>query len=353
MVDEPTVLRDYGRSYWLRLPVRNSSAEPVLLLLELNHSRLDAVTAWGPKGNEIYAFNREQPRSNRPIAFPNPVVPFTLEAGVTTHLTLHVSSLDNMWLSARIWRPKAFNYYQVRHGLLVGGALAVLLCLALYNAIIFLRSREPLFRDLAALLAALFLWQIVSQGYASLYLWPQTPGLSKHAFLAAVPLCLAALIAFGSRFAQIEPGSVTARVLSTYTRVCVFLTLVFAALPDADFLKPAFVLLAPTLPLLLYGAGVAAYRGSRGARYFLVATAPLVATLAAGAVSRIGEVPVNSATYQGMFLGASVFLGLLLALALADQIRQLSEARQTRHARCAESQVSSARIGAEGDDRRT
>ncbi len=329
VANQSRALHDYGRSYWLKLPVRNDSDAPVTVMLELNHPRLSTVTAWDTVGNPIYAMARDGTRKPRPIAFPNQTIPVTLPATTAGDLTLHVSSLDNMWLSARIWTPQAFSYYQTRHTLAVGAALAVLLILAVYNAIIYLRSSEPLFRDLAALLAALFLWQSVSQGYAPLLFWPSLPNVTLHVFLAAVPLCVGALIAFGVRFAGIERTTTLGRTLTTYMHVCAALTIVLAVFPHSSLVKPIFVVLLPSAPLLVYGAIARARKGSRAARNFLFCAAPLLSTLLAIAIARVLELPIGAAMAQGLILSASVLMALSLAIALADQIRQLTSAQQS------------------------
>ncbi len=324
---EPKVLHEYGRSYWLRLPLTNETDAALTLLLELNHPRLSSVTAWDADGTEIYSMGTAD-SDRRPFAFPNPVIELQVPAASTGHVALHVSSLDNMWLSARVWTPAAFNYHQVRHGLMVGGALAVLFVLALYNVIIYLRTSEPLFRDLAALLSALFVWQSVSQGYAALLFWPERPHISLHAFLGAVPLCLAALINFGVRFAEIDRQTPVGRALSIVMYAALAAAVALAIYPKAVLVRPVLMLLMPGLALVLYAAAAKMISGSRSARYFVIAATPLLIAASVAAAARTAELAIGAATAQAMILTASVLLGLALAVALADQIRILTEARQ-------------------------
>jgi signal transduction histidine kinase/CheY-like chemotaxis protein len=323
---DPDLLQHYGRSLWLRLPLENDTDSQTQIVLELDHPRLSSVNAW-LDGTPIYAIGRGRP-AQRPIAFPNPVVPITLPPHHHGRVTLQVSSQDNMWLAARVWAPEAFNYHQVRHTIMAGGGLAALLLLAVYNLIIYLKSRDSLFRELGVLLAALFLWQTISQGYAALLIWPELPHITRHAFLAIIPLCFAALIAFGMRFAEISRATRTGKVLRGYIYVNLLASAVLALFPLPILLKPAVLLLVPSLPLLVVAAGLRAWQGCRGARHFLVAVTPLFGAIGLGAVSRAGDVAIGGSTMQGLVLTTSVLFGVALAIALADQLRHLSAARQ-------------------------
>ena len=87
----------------------------------------------------------------------------------------------------------------------------------------------------------------------------------------------------------------------------------------------------PSALLLLWHAVAAARAGDANARRFVVATSPLIATMAIAASARIAGSSFEVGTVQSMLLLSSVFLGVMLAIALAQHIQVLSSDRRDAH----------------------
>ena len=327
-------LEHYDGAFWFELDLDNDAAVPVHRLLELTHRRLHALstqlrTAAGDQN--IVQIDPRAAAPNLPVSFPNPVIPIDLEPNSHTTLRFYAASRDNMVLSARLWSDTEFGAYRLRHDLLVGAGLGALLVLGVYNLVVFLITRGANYARLSALLVSICFWQVIGHGYADLLLWRNATWLTARALPSVMAICLLALLAFGSGFLGIEPATRTGRVLRVFQILCASAAVLLFCWPDTRLIPICSVLLMPSALLLLWHAVAAARAGDANARRFVVATSPLIATMAIAASARIAGSSFEVGTVQAMLLLSSVFLGVMLAIALAQHIQVLSSDRRDAH----------------------
>jgi hypothetical protein len=87
---------------------------------------------------------------------------------------------------------------------------------------------------------------------------------------------------------------------------------------------PLSMSLTPSLLLVLGYAASKVRSGDSNARRFVFATSPLIATMAVSAFARIIGSSYEAGAVQSLILLCSVFMGVMLAIALAQHIQVLS-----------------------------
>jgi signal transduction histidine kinase/CheY-like chemotaxis protein len=324
----------YGGAYWFDVDLVNDSSHPVRRILELTQGRLAAFVVHVRTDDDDRVLVRTGaglPIATRAVAFPNAAVPIEVDPHSRATVQIFASSIDNMVMSARLWSEPRFGSYALRHELLVGAGLGALLGLSIYNLVVFLITRSPNYARLSALLASIAMWQVIGHGYADLVLWPDVPWLTARALPVAMAAGLWTLLAFGRGFLEIDPTSRTARVLRGFEFACGLAALALCAWPNPILFMPLVLLLTPSALWLLAYAGGAMRHGDANARRFVIATSPLIMTMASGAFARMIGVSFEVGTVQSLILVASVFLGVMLAIALAQHIQVLSSDRREAH----------------------
>ena len=331
--DDPAFER-YDRAYWFRLEFVNRTAVPAHRLLELTHGRLGTLVARlqsEDTDRELLRTGAGMPIATRGASFPNAVIP--LEVWPNSHATLliYAASRDNMVMSARLWSESGFSSYQLRHEMIVGAGLGALLVLGIYNLVVFLITRAPNYAWLSALLVLIAFWQIIGHGYADLVLWPDAPWMTGRTLPAVMPLCLAALIQFSRGFLAVDPASRFGRAMHIYLLACLGGAALLLCWPLPALFMPLSMSLTPSLLLLLGYAASKVRSGDSNARRFVFATSPLIATMAVSAAARIIGSSYEAGAVQSLILLCSVFMGVMLAIALAQHIQVLSSDRRNAH----------------------
>ena len=333
-VDHGADFERYGAGYWFEIELVNRSSKPVRRLLELTHGRLGTFVVHAQTDDDdrvLVDTGAALPVATRAVTFPNAVVPVEIEPRSRVTLQIFAASIDNMVMSARLWSEAGFSSYALRHELVVGAGLGALLGLCIYNLVVFLITRGANYARLSGLLGSIALWQVIGHGYADLVLWPDLPWLTARALPVAMAGCLWALLAFGRSFLEIDPKSRTDRGLRAFQIGCVVAAAILCAWPEPPLFMPLIVLLTPSAPWLLAYAVGAMRRGDANARRFVVATSPLILTMAIGASARLVGSSLEVGTVQSLLLLSSVFLGVMLAIALAQHIQVLSSDRRDAH----------------------
>ena len=211
--------------------------------------------------------------------------------------------------------------------LAVMGAMAVM-------ALIF----ALLLRDAAFLYYALFMLTYavilaLQTGYVADPLgWHTMAGAPRVWGRLATTLSVLFAILFLDRFANLgRYAPAGRRILFAYAGTIVFVA-ALGLVPDADALGRSLInpLLILGGPLLLSLAALAAWRGSRYARFFLIGWTPLLATTVLSSLQPFG-IATGWTWSDSAAFGAGALEALVLSLGLAD--RSLALRRDRDHAR--------------------
>ncbi len=322
----------YSRStYWLALPLRVAADAPARWLLEIGFPSLDSVEAYVADPSKAGEYTRLaagdlQPFAERPFAHRNLVFPVTLAAGAEQILYLKVRSAGTLTIPVTLWQPDALHHHDQASYALFSLYYGMLLALLLYNLLLFLSVREPVFIAYVAFVASMAVGQASLNGFGNQFLWPASPAWGN----IALPLGNAAAGFFGALFTRLFLG--TRRHFPKLDRLILAMAGLFALaaltplMPFAASYQAAAVF--TTLTGLAFsgvavGGGVYCFvKGHPGARYFLIAWTLLLIGVAILSLRNLGWVPTNDFTTHAMQIGSALEV-LLLSFALADRINSM------------------------------
>jgi len=252
----------------------------------LRLSVVDRVDAYVPLRSGVYVHQR----SGVDIPFAARTVPYTLPTFVITPansgrlpIYLHLRFHPDQRLALTLQDAPRFYRASLLRRFMQGVFLGVLLAVLLFNVYAFVALRDATALWYSSFILSLALYEIVTTGVGSEYLWPDRGGNARLAVLLTGTLAFATYLLFARAFLLLR------RNLPWMDRLIVGLFIVQTLVATAQYaLATGRVLVAPLLivqaALMLSVAAVGIVRWRQGfeaARFFSIAFAPMLIGVAA------------------------------------------------------------------------
>lgn len=319
---------------WLRLIVAPTADAPADWFMVVGYPSLDRVDVYLPQAAGLVTAHAGDRNPHGRNAYPHHLLtfPLKLSPGVEQVIYLRVQSSGNLTIPLSLWQPDALaradRYEYARHAAYFGALLALLL----YNLLLFLSVRDPLYLLYVGMVAGMGVGQLSLNGFGNLWLWPDAGAWGHWALPLGFAICGLAGAMFTRRFLD------TPRYAPRLDRVIVLAQGVFAVLTLAGALLPyswcaiGVSMAGLGFSILAVGVGIKTWlAGSPGARYFLLAWTLLLTGVAAMAARNMGWLPTNWWTLNLMQIGSALEM-LLLSFALADRINILQRDKSAAQA---------------------
>ncbi len=321
-----------GRVLWLHIqPMRSTGA---LEYLEIDNAPLDKVDFYrivGMQAQHLQSLGDTRPFSNREVRYRNFILP--LRAGAARGYLVRIESQGALHFSLRFYHPDAFLEHVQLDLLLNGGYIGLLLVMAMYNLLYFIKigERAHLAYVIYVLLFGLMILSL--NGLGQQYLWPGYPQGGAYSTIVLVSLVNIAAIVFARAFLQ------SARLIPRVDRFLLAMIAINALLipvslgVDFSLACRMVNLVGLVMPPLVLAAGVLCWlQGYRAARFLVLAWSALMLAIFFTGLMFLGLMPVTMLTTYGMQLGSGVEI-ILLSWALSDKmalIKRDKEAAQQR-----------------------
>lgn len=250
---------------------------------------------------------------------------FSIHNGQTLTLLIRKQNNGPAILPLTLYSSEEFAHQQKQQHLFWGGVIAMLLALALYNALVYARHPGPAYLWYLTFHATTFLYFSGIHGYGFL-LWP----VSLQLYLAQHIMTLNFLVIWlVTRFANVFLNAETNapwhhRYIHWFGYVC-WPGIVASHLVPEYIMIPFFSVVQVAGSVFgITMAWTALKNGYRPAIYFLVSWAFTVMGGAVGMATFTSVLPANFFTLHGFLFGATAEL-MLLSLALADRIKFMED----------------------------
>jgi diguanylate cyclase len=317
-------------TWWARWSLHNATPQPRALIVTLGNSRPDYVT-WFVLRDAARRIERSvggdrHPFAERSVAIPELVLPLNLAPHEHVEVYVRLQSFDGMFepMPLAIYQRAAFFETEARKNLLFGLYHGALLALALYNLLLFLATRERVFGVYVMYLLSFLLWSFTFRGDAFQFLWPNAPAFNNDILTVGAALSFAMAGLFGIVYLRMYE-TVPRWVLNLNLTLVVANLLVLIPAFSGRYALGAELGHFAGLPMAisLQATGIwLLRRGSRQARFFVVAFAVVGIGATAYILQIVNLLPTNWFTSWGVQLGSAIEM-MLLALGLADSMNTL------------------------------
>ncbi|HET8871963.1 MAG TPA: diguanylate cyclase [Aquabacterium sp.] len=318
-------------AFWLRAELSNTQTSQQEWILGLRYPLIDYLDVYfvEPDGQTLHhATGDRRPFGTRTIEDRNFFFPFQLGAGHRLTVYIRLQSQGSIQAPLTIQTPQAWRLSTAREHVLLGMYSGALLALLVYNLLLYISLRGRTYLYYVLYLASFGLAQMVFNGMAYQYLWPNWPDWGNRAAPFMMGLTGALLTQFGRDFLALKIHWPRADKVVRWTMTA-FILVAFAGL-WMDYTVPIRVgtlctILSPAL--YLFVAAVMLRRGQRQAVYFLAAFGGLLVGVALAALQAYSVIGTSLLTEYGLQIG-SVLEITLLSFALAHRLKLAQEANE-------------------------
>ncbi|NVK40782.1 MAG: GGDEF domain-containing protein [Oceanospirillaceae bacterium] len=314
--------------WWVRFRLSNPSGKPLHAVIRQDYPLIDHVDFWGrdDAGHwQRQATGDRLPFDSRPIDNRTFLFPVELPADSERIFYMRFQSDGpmNIGLFAHSQNDLIglITHEYLAMGIYYGGFIVLLV----YNLIMFMTVRERAFAHYLLYVLSYGLYFSVHNGLSFQYLWPGNAWLANQSLLLLLALSLLGCVRFTRTILSSASLAPVADRIAWAMELCMILA--FALTPFLEYrtliVPMAFATAVICLHMLLMGA-LALVRGSRPARYYMVAFSALLAGVLAYMLKTFGLLPHNVYTQNAFQLGSLLEM-VLLSLAVGARISELRE----------------------------
>lgn len=316
-------------AYWLRLPLRNNTSEPIEAMLEIAYPNLSSIQFYTLKphspptridtGNTLPFATRAY--KNRHFVFP-----VSVPAHSGQLLYLRIESRGVIEIPAQLWTSNAFHAYERTDYARQAWYFGIVLALVAFNFLLFiiLRDFSYLWYIIFATCTALTI--AANKGLGLEFLWPNATGWNPYASMVGISITSAALIRFMRRLLNTKE---TIPKLDEWLRIITFIHMLVPIIILTDYqlgMRIALPTNIISIGLILFGGIVCSAHQQRSAIFFLASFGMPAIAFPAAILRALNFLPNNIFTTQGVQISSAVQM-LMLAFALVDRFKLMNQER--------------------------
>jgi PAS domain S-box-containing protein len=319
-----------GKSiYWLKVEIRNETAQ-ANWFLEAAPPNVDLIELFElSSSGEIVPGSSQRagdliPMSDWSTQHHVPYFHVYLPQSQNRTLLLRVQSTVPADLPLRLLSKSAFEKEAQLEKMLFGAFFGMIAALALYNAVLFVFTRESSFIWYFVYSVFFGLVLFAAQGFAKQYFWPNSVGTFPLAGVIFGSFSLAATFQFSRKFlATADHNPFFDKFLLAWIAIMLFNAGV-GVLGATTIAYLILLISTASAGFALEFAGILAWhRGYRPARYYLLAFFFSLIGCTAYALKLLGVVPDNFFTSHALYFTYALEM-LCLSVALADRINHVN-----------------------------
>jgi len=321
-------------AFWVKASLVNTAVDnpPVLLL---DYPEIDEIDLFVvANGKVVYERHAGNLRSLDKALQNSPAFSYPLDIPYAGMVDIYARLQSNKQLQVPLFIQNArLSVTQMLHrNLFMGGYIAIMLVMVLYNLFISISTRERQYFLYSFYLIAVCLAQVSFNGYGAYYLWPGLPEVNAHASLILTVAAMFMAYEFMQRFISLyrfKPGlRWVKRVVYGTSIVAVGMSFLGLAVEAYSVIQAISTSLAA---FILYVSISITRKGYRPARYFLAAWSVFVSGVIVFVAKDWGLLPYNELTKYMMTIGSSIEV-VLLSFGLADRINVLRKEKDRSQA---------------------
>ena len=308
-------------AYWVRFDVENFSQETEWLL-ELSRPWLGEVDFYFPTASGGFEMQQtgikfpfhQRDFNNRHFVF---ALPLLSEQPRTFYLRIYTNRTTVIPL--KIWSIRQFVEANQAEDRILGAYYGIMGVMLLYNFFLFVSTRSFIYLHYAFFIFSFVFFQMVSNGLAYEYLWPELPEWNDRSWSFMAGFSVFCVVIFSQKFLQTAHYTPFLHKIFYGILGLSVVSMSFALVPVSTFTVQASLLF--TIPMVFMAIGTSCVcwkRGYQPARYYLLGWLSLLAGSMLVNLKAFGVLPSVFLTEYGLQIG-SVLEVVFLSLGLADR----------------------------------
>jgi two-component system NtrC family sensor kinase len=308
-------------NFWLRFKIKNESSNDQLML-SVEYPTLDVCEFYYPvngRYQEVKLSDRN-PFNKRKYQHQDFLFDINGKADTAETYYLKVQSGQEMVLPIKLGTPQKIAESMLTNDLLWGCLVGILFVMMLYNAFVFLSTKDISYLYYVSYTLFIGLTQTTLSGYTYRFLFPHSPDVFNNCIIIFPALAGISLMMFSRNFLEIKQRMPTMGHIFNAVIVMYLIAIGIRLSGYTLIAYRAIDISALCLSLSIYVAVIVlSIRGFRPARFFALAWTIFLAGLVLFVLRNLGVLQYNNFTNYTMQVGTAIEV-TLLSLALADRI---------------------------------
>ncbi len=312
-------------AWWVKLRIVNDHDQAQRVTVRQNYPLIDYVDFHSQQDDSTwlsYSTGDRREFSTRPINFMEFLFPVDLPANAETTIFMRFESSGpiNIGLDLQS-QVSLFDTVSSNH-LITGIYYGGFIILVFYNLLLFIAIKDRTFIYYLLYLASYGLFFAVMNGLAFQYFWPGNPWLANQSLIILLSLSLIWSLQFSRSILSIKDISpISNHITSGLIIVSVIPLFISPFMSYRSIIIPmSLITILCTIQLMAMGF-IAFSRGSKPARYYLVAWSTLLIGIFAYMLKSFGILPHNTWTQNGQQIGSLIEM-VLLSLAMSSKVNE-------------------------------
>lgn len=301
---------------------------PQNAILHINYAPLDKISLLVVETGEAMQAGDRVAFSSRPVLHRTPAFPITLPSGKKRSILLRFESQGTMEFPILLMQEATFRDRIHEEQMVLGLYYGMIIVLIVYNLILFFLVRDPGYFYYLLYVAGYGLIQMILNGLAFEYLWPDSPQWNN----ISLPFSIGWAFLFGILFARHFLNS--KRYAPYMDRILAgLMVLLSLQMPASFFVSYNSAIRASAFLVLLFALSVfltavkCVLAGNRPARFFLMAWFSLLLGVSVYSLKGLGVLPSNILTENMLQVGSALEM-CLLSLGLGDRLHTMGRERE-------------------------
>lgn len=315
---------------WVKAKLINTSTDQVPVL-HFDFAEVDELDLFMDRNGELIHLASTgdlRPASIKGRNSPDYSYKLPIPYGGTADLYLRLWSKKQLQIPLFVESEWGSSGKKLRRNLFMGGYMAIMLVMALYNLFIFLSTNERYYWWYILYIVAVCFTQLSITGYGGYYLWPNNLFLAKYGSATLTVVTMVFAVEFMQRFINTNLYLRHFRKVKTGIYAVAILGVL---LGYAGLAIEGYQVIQATSAIMAFYVLYVALRitaaGHRPARYFLAAWVVFMLGILVFVAKDWGILPYNGLTTHMMTIGSALEV-VLLSFGLADRINVLRREKE-------------------------
>lgn len=313
-----------SKHYWFKLKVSETSNSD-RYLLNVRYALLDYIELYIIENGRIinsYQAGNNQPFSQRPIKHRTYVFPLDTHSQSEYEIYIHTYGSKSVQLPLSLWTAQGFLESDQLHTLGQGLYFGIIAVMALYNLFLYISLRQKMFLYYVYMISAVGAFQLALNGVGYAYLWTEQTWWNTQCIAVFIPACIAFSSLFSYEFLNVRTLNSPIRPIHRFMIGSSLFWMLVAIFVAPEYTVPVSTVLAFCSSFVVIYLLFRLWSKERAILYFGVAWAGLLVGSESLALNKLGILPFNFFTENGLQMG-SAFESVLLSLALGELIKRL------------------------------
>ena len=315
-------------AFWIRLEIQSFIQKDVFL--EVTNPLLDSLILFEKEGNELQQIGISGgalPFRSRSLLYTKPNFALELRNGQTKEYYLYIKSNFPTKTSIQAGSAVAILQNQHKADVLIGGYIAVMAVMLLYNLFVFVSIKQRVYFYYICHVLTTGLVYATFKGYTFEFLWESSPFINYY--IPSLTSCARiSILLFAIEFLNAHTQKRQFRVI-TYSLYAIFGTSILLGITNFYWWSSILSQIGSIVlsVYLLFLSLFFWYKGFAPAKYFLLAWFAYLIGLIVSILEINSLMPTNFLTQNGTIIGSAIEV-ILLSFALAYRISSFMKERE-------------------------